>query len=154
MIEPQNIQKQPNAPKVAGQDQSQISSPRAEKLLKAAITLLYDEHFEAMVKMFKQYGDEKFPDAMAIAINGTLDRLEKDVGELTTEEAAQVGVGLFEALLEDMLTGGVVSQVTPQAAAQTIQKTIAMWVQKNGDRVDPKQSVDTLNNYYRSIGNG
>lgn len=112
----------------------------AQALIKQATELLYGENFEAMVQMFQQYGKEGFPDAMATAINGVLDRLEKETGQpLDASTAAEVGVALFEILLGDLSEGGVLPDIDKQDVLKAVEKTLAMWAKAHPDQTNPEE---------------
>jgi len=114
-------------------------SAQAKPVLDSAIELLYDENFENFVQMFQQHGEQGFPDAMSLAINGTLERLEKDQGELPVEILAEVGTKLIEMLLQDLIQNEVVKNVTKEMMMGAVQKTLADWGQENPDRFDEQE---------------
>ena len=144
--QPDRQQAGPNQPVPANPTEGTQVSPEVKPLVDEATRLLYDENFENLIKMFKQYGDDGFSDAMALAIMGVLERLEKEHGELPTEVLAQVGVKIFEMLLEDLVHGGVVAHVTEEQVLDAIQNLFSMWSEKHPNRVDQEGTARGLNN--------
>lgn len=144
-------QKQPEG----GQGALNDLSPEASKLVARALDILYaDGSFKKLIDMFKQYGAEGFHEAMATAINGILGKLEKEVGGIQDLNiVGEVGTRLFEVLLEDLVEGGVLKEVTPQMAANAIQQTLAMWAQRNGGRV-PKENVAATAQQLQQLAGG
>lgn len=137
-----------------GAQKTQAQDPQAQPaqgggdvqgLIKKAIQLLYGDNFEAMVKMFQQHGKGGFPQAMAMAVNGVLDRLEKDQGnKLDAETAAQVGVAVFEALLQDLAEGGVLPDIDKNSVLQAIEAILQMWAKSHPDQANPEDMKATI----------
>lgn len=114
-------------------------SPAAKSYLDKAVGLLYGDNFEKMVAMFKQHGEQGFHEAMSIAVNGILERLEADEGELPVEILAEVGMQLVMMLTQDMVQGGVIAEVNRDMLMNAIGMTLGKWGQKNPGRADPKE---------------
>lgn len=108
--------------------------PAAKPIVAKAVEILYEDGmFKKLVALFQK---QEFHQAMATAINGILEKVGAESGGTQDFDAlGQAGTRLFEILLEDLVSGGVVKEVTPQMAAMAIQQTLAMWVGKNGDKV-------------------
>ena len=124
-----------------------------QPLLDQGVELLYGDNFEKLVQMF-QGGPQNFPRAMATAINAVLSRIGKDHGALDQQAAAHIGTKLFGMLLEDLITGGAIEQVTPQMAVEAIQMTMAMWLRENQDQVDPNEAGQSLFNLAAAMKEG
>jgi hypothetical protein len=118
------------------------AGPELKPLIDQATTILYDEGFEPMMKMFQD--PENFPNAMATAINGVMGRIEKDNGEQPFEILAQVAMEVFKMLAEDLVQGGILPEISGSMAMQAIQQTIAMWVKQNQKRVDGNEVAEAL----------
>lgn len=125
----------------------------AQALIKKATQLLYAENFENMVQMFQQHGKEGFPQAMAIAINGVLDRLEQEQGQpLDAQTAAEVGVALFEILLQDLSEGGVLPDIDKQDVLKSIESTLKMWAQNHPDQANPEEMKQVIGQMAQQMG--
>lgn len=99
-----------------------------QQLIKVATRLLYTDNFKSLVKMFQTHGKEGFPQAMGMAINGVLERLEKETGgPLDQAVAAQVGAAIFEMLLQDLSEGGVLPDIDKQSVLLALEVTLQMW---------------------------
>lgn len=114
-------------------------SARAKPYLDKAVGLLYDENFENLVAMFKQHGEQGFPEAMSTAVNGVLERLEKDEGEIDVEIIAEVGTQLLLMLAQDMVQGGIIKELNKEMFMGAISMTLGKWGEANPERADPKE---------------
>jgi hypothetical protein len=130
----------------AGDNSSMLAdvSEQSKPALKAAIELLYGQGFEALVQMFQKAGMEGFHEAMSNAINGVLEQVEAQQGQLPMEVISEVGVKLFEILLEDLVSGGVINQeeLESKNILLAVQHTLANWVNRNGPQredVNPQE---------------
>lgn len=112
-----------------GQPQTQASF---EELRDQAIKLVYGERFDQLIKMFQTNGAENFPRSMAVAINTALSELEKQ-GAIGLENAARVGMDLMMKLLEDMISGGVVPDVTLEQVQQVLPATLQIYADSHPD---------------------
>lgn len=126
-------------PSQEGQPQSAVGGD-VQSLIKLATELLYSDNFEAMIQMFQQHGKEGFPQAMAMAINGVLDRLEQEQGQpLDPQTAAEVGVALFEILLADLAEGEILPDIDKQSVLQAIEAVLSMWAKSHPDQTNPEE---------------
>lgn len=114
-------------------------SAKAKPYLDKAVELLYDQNYENLVAMFKQHGEQGFAEAMSIAVNGVLERLEKEGGQIDVEILAEVGVQLLMMLAQDLVQGGVIKELNKEMFMNAISMTLGKWGQKNPDRVDPQE---------------
>ena len=115
-----------NAP---NSDQGTVQEPpeaRFESLRDQGVMLIYDERFEALLKMFKTNGAARFSNSMATAVNTVLTELEKK-GPVEPEMAAMVGMDIYMKLLEDIITGGVVPDVTLEQVQPAMPATLKMY---------------------------
>lgn len=121
-------------------------SDQARPIVKRAVELVYGEGFEELVQMFEASGPQGFAQAMSTAINGVLERLAKEFGELPTELIAEVGLKLFESLLEDLVAGGVIdpTALNGDSIMQTITQTLSSWGRKNPDKFDPEMMAQGI----------
>jgi len=108
---------------------------QAGGLLKQGVALLYDDRFDALIKMFKTSGAAGFPNAMATAINTVLEKLEQ-AGPVPADMAAVVGMKLFFMLLEDLVKGNVLPSVDADGIQQAIGETIKLYAQSHPDVTD------------------
>ena len=98
-----------------------------EKLRDEAVQLVYGERFDQLIKMFETNGAEKFPRSMGIAINTAISEVEKKNGDIGPEMAARIGMDLMLKLLEDMITKGVVPDVTGQQINEVMPAAMVMY---------------------------
>ena len=115
----------PSAP-LPGAEQQEPPEARFESLRDQGVMLIYDERFEALLKMFKTNGAARFSNSMATAVNTVLTELEKK-GPVEPEMAAMVGMDIYMKLLEDIITGGVVPDVTLEQVQQALPATLKMY---------------------------
>jgi len=147
---PRSQQAQGQNPQGPGSPAPEAQAPQGsggdvQALVKRAIQLLYGDNFEAMVQMFQKHGKAGFPQAMAMAVNGVLDRLEKDQGgPLDAETAAQVGVAVFEALLQDLSEGGVLPDIDKDSVLQSLEAILRLWTKNHPDQADPEQMKSVI----------
>jgi len=120
-------------------DEGMEVSEQSLVALDEATEIAYSEKmFPKIVKKFEEGGAEGFPKSMALAVTGTMQKLESGQTEpLPQEVLAEVGVKIFEMLTEDIITSGAVEGVTPQLLTAAVQESIKMWAQLNPDRFDP-----------------
>ena len=113
-------------------------SPEARPVYDQAIELAYsEENFPKMVAMFEQGGPEGFPQAMGVAVLGVQQNLEATAQEPINDDIlAEVGVKIFEAIAEDMISGGVVQGIDEKIITDALTQAIDMWAKKNPDRFD------------------
>lgn len=104
-----------------------------EELRDQGIQRLYGENFDGMIQMFQTNGAENFPKAMAIAVNSTIEYLEKENGKLPPEMAAEVGMDVMMKLLEDIIGGGVVPDVTLEQVQQAFPAILVMYADSRPD---------------------
>ena len=112
-----------------------------KELSDQAVMLVYNERFPALIKMFEANGPERFGRSMAVAVNTVLTEMEKQ-GPLEPEVAANVGLDIFMKLLEDMITGGVVPDVSMEQVQQALPQALEMYQQSHPE-VTP-QDVQTV----------
>ena len=103
-----------------------------KQLSDKAIQLVYGDRFDELIKMFQTNGAEKFPRSMAVTINTALSDLEK-AGPIPIEAVAQIGMDLMMKLLEDMIKGGVVPDVTADQMNQSLPATLQMYADSHPD---------------------
>jgi len=129
-------------------------SEEVKPLMKYAIEMLYGENFENLIQMFQQGGNQTFAVSMSTAINGVLDRLEKEFGELPQQAAAEIGVKLFEILLEDMAAGGVINgdELGQQEIIQTIQLTLTNWAEKHPGKFNEQEFAQGMGQMAQQMG--
>jgi len=143
-----------------GQPQNQEGQPQqqgggSQDLIKQATKLLYSDNFESMVKMFQQHGKEGFPQAMAMAINGVLDRLEKDQGQpLDAQTASGVGIAIFEILLQDLAEGGVLPNIDKQDVLKSVEAVLTMWAKGHPDQANPEEMKGVIEQMARQMSQG
>jgi len=102
--------------------------------LKQAVGLLYGEHFDRLVELFKTSGEEGFPKAMATAINTVIQSLEQQQ-PVSPEVASAVGMKLFFMLLEDVVKGNLLPQLPIETIKQALGETLAMYAKTHADTV-------------------
>jgi hypothetical protein len=129
-------------------------SPEAQALVDQAVQVLYspgDGNLENMVQMFQQHGVEGFPTAMSTAVLGLLARLQQE-GEIPVALLAEVGSKLFEIILEDLIEGGVVTDVTEAQTLEAIALIFEGWASTNGQSLSPeeKQQIAGLISTFRT----
>jgi len=119
-------------------------SDEAAPVLEQAVNMAYsEENFPKMVKMFQESGTEGFPQAMALAVSGVMDRVEKD-GQLPEQLLAEVGGSLFEMIAEDMIEGAQIQGVTSEVLMQAMGQTLNMWAENNPDRFDKEAFAQAI----------
>jgi hypothetical protein len=106
-----------------GPEHSQASF---EELRDKAITLVYGERFDQLIKMFQTNGPDQFARSMAITINTALTELEKE-GDIGVENAAKIGMDLMMKLFKDMIKGGVVPDVKVEQMQQVLPATLQIY---------------------------
>lgn len=110
-----------------------------EGLRDKAVKAIYGDRFDKLVKMFQTNGPEKFARSMAIAINTGLTAIEEEGQPASPEMAAEVGMDIFQKLLEDMLTKpnegmpAVVENVPPAQLNEVMPATLVMYADAHPD---------------------
>ena len=104
-----------------------------EELRDQGIQQLYGENFDGMIEMFQSNGPEKFPRSMAVAVNSTIEYLEQQHGSLSYEQAAEVGMDIMMKLLEDIIGGGVLPDVTLEQVQQAFPAILVMYADARPD---------------------
>lgn len=129
-------------------------SEQVRPLMKYAIEMLYGENFEKLVQMFQSGGNQTFALSMSTAINGVLDRLEKEFGQLPQQAAAEIGVKLFEILLEDLAAGGVINgeELGEKEIIETIQLTLTNWSQKHPGQFNEQEFAQGMSQMAQQAG--
>lgn len=107
----------------------QMEGQDTEELKRKAVEYAYGKKFDSLVKMFQANGPEGFARSMAVAINGAL----QNIGPMTHEQAAEVGMHLYLVLLEDVITGDLVPGVTAEQVSQVLPETIKMYAESHPD---------------------
>ena len=115
-----------------GQPQGQ-STAGFEELRDQAVEQMYGKNFDNLINMFQTNGAEQFPRSMAVAVNGTIDFLEKKNGKLPPEIAAEVGMDVMLKLLEDVISGGVVPDVKLEQVQQAFPAILVMYADARPD---------------------
>lgn len=123
-----------------------------EGLKEKAIGFMYDEKFDAMIKMFKQNGAGGFPRSVAVAINGAIAKV-KESEKIDHRMATVLGMDLYMKIIEDMATGQMEGQpVVPGLTLEHIQaalpETIKMYGESNPDLTD-----ETMQQLFQEIKN-
>lgn len=134
----------PPAGLAAGPGQPQGGTDASfEELRDQGVQRLYGDNFDKLIQMFERNGAEQFPRSMAVAVNGTLDFLESKHGPLPPEMAAEVGMDVMMKLLEDMIGGGVVPDVTLEQVQQAFPAILTMYADShpNVSKQDVQQLV-------------
>jgi len=120
----------PSDAEIAGGMQAEPGgSADVGEIEKRAFKYAYGEKFDTLLAMFKENGAENFAKSMAVAVNGAL----KNAGEMTHEQAAEVGMKLYLALLEDIITSDVVPGITAEQVSQALPMTLRMYAESHPD---------------------
>lgn len=111
-----------------------------EKLKDKAVSFMYDEKFDQLIKMFQQNGADGFARSVAVAINGAIAKV-KETEQIDHKMATVIGMDLYLKVIEDMATGQMEGQpVVPGLTLEHIQaalpETIKMYAQSNPDVTD------------------
>tara|TARA_R110000744_G_scaffold310926_7_gene418531 strand:+ start:344 stop:958 length:615 start_codon:yes stop_codon:yes gene_type:complete len=127
-----------------------------EELNKQAIKFVYGERFDQLIKMFETNGEEKFARSMAIAINGAFDNLQKNNGDIPLEQIAEVGMTLMFKLLEDIISKGVLPNVTLEQTKQVIPATLVMYADShpNVSKEDIQMLIKNIDGEMSAQGGG
>ena len=127
-----NLTEEPMAD--GGQGQPAPAGPQVdyEAARKAAVEHIYGDKFESMLKVFEANGPEGFPHAMATVINGAL----QAAGNMGHEDAARLGMELFQMMLLDVVKGGVAQGVTMDQINAALPATIKMYAESHNDITD------------------
>lgn len=129
----------PNQP--SGQQVDQEKLAQIEGLSRQAVGILYgdEKNFQNMVDMFREHGPDGFGEAMSIATNTVLDRLESDSGQLDPESLAGVGVTLIGLISRDLTEGGLM-EITDDMMIKASAYTLNRWMVQHQDRIDPEEA--------------
>lgn len=117
-----------------------------EQLRDEAIQRLYGENFDNMIEMFQANGPEEFAKSMGLTINSAIEFLEKQHGRIAPEQAAEVGMDLMMKLLEDIIGGGVMPDVTLEQVQQVLPATLVMYADSR-----PDVSKEDVQNLVREV---
>lgn len=120
----------------------QGAPPPFEELRDQGVQRLYGDNFDKMIEMFETNGAENFPKSMAIAVNSTIEYLETEHGKLPPESAAEVGMDIMFKLLEDIIGGGVLPDVTLEQVQQAFPAILVMYADSRPEI--SKQDVQQL----------
>jgi Mg/Co/Ni transporter MgtE len=99
------------------------TTPEGDKLYAEGIKLLYKKQYGNITKMLQNPIPSKVAPTLSKIVNKTLSKLNKR-SEMTIELAAEVGMRLLTALIEDMVQDGVIKELTPQQAMGAVADTI------------------------------
>ena len=116
------------------QAQSNPQAQDVEALKQQGVKLLYDDRFDALMKMFKANGAERFPQSMATAINTVIGELEKQ-GPIPLEIITEVAMELFTNLFSDIVDSDEVPGITEKQAQGALNETIKMYAKSHPDTV-------------------
>ncbi len=106
---------------------------------KAALSHVYSERFDQMLKMFETNGPENFSKSMATAINGALSA----AGPMPHEQAAEIGMELFNLILHDVVMGGVLQNISQEELSKALPATIKMYAEGHNDVTDQDMQAFT-----------
>lgn len=137
---------QPQTTKLSPEDQQKLGL--VDKLSKRAMEMLYSnpDQFTKLIDMFKKGGPEGFAKAMSTAVNGVIDKIEQQEGELPDDVLGGIGITLISALSEDVSSGGIMQldeKMIQEAAILSMQD----WMTNHAERVDmdgAKQAAQQL----------
>lgn len=111
----------------------ELGGEEFQKLRDEAIQLVYGDRFDQLIKMFQTNGAEKFPRSMAITINTAITELESKNGPIDPAMAAEIGMDLMIKLLEDIVAGGVVPDVTLEQVKEVLPAMLVMYADSHPD---------------------
>ena len=116
------------------------------KLRDEAVQRMYGENFDELIQMFQTNGAANFPRSMAIAVNSALEFLTNQYnperGPADHALAARIGMDLMFKLLEDIIGGGVLPDVTLEQVQQSFPAILMMYSDAHDDVT--KQDVQDL----------
>ena len=101
-----------------------------QELSDQAVMMVYNDRFPQLIKMFETNGAERFGRSMAVAVNTVLTELEKQ-SPMDPEMAANVGMDIYMKLLEDIITGGIVPDVTLEQVQSALPQALEMYQQSH-----------------------
>jgi len=127
---------QPQVSQEATQSGGQKSPENFKQLVDQAKGLLYGENFESMIKVFEQGGRQGFAEGMATVIVGTLDRLEKENGELDEQTLLYVGLAILAMLSTDLSQGGIIEDLTSDDVQVAAGMVWMKWMESHEDRAN------------------
>ena len=139
----------PSAPAEGGMPPEGGPVPSFEELRDQGIQRLYGENFDGLIEMFETNGAPNFAKSMAIAVNSTIEYLETEHGKLPVDSAAEVGMDVMMKLLEDIIGGGVVPDVTLEQVQQAFPAILVMYVDSRPEIT--KQDIQEL---VQEVGRG
>jgi len=117
-------------------------SPEAKVLVDQAVKILYspgEGNLENMVKMFQQHGPEGFATAMATAVLGMLERLQSENQDIPLALLSEVGTKLFEIILQDIMEGGVITDISEEQALEAQALILEGWGKTNAGKISPQE---------------
>jgi hypothetical protein len=106
--------------------------------------LLYGENFENMINVFQKAGKEGFPEAMATVVNGTLDRLEQENGEMAPQILIMTGYGITAMLASDMTNAEVVPDLDKDIVQVALAAVTGKWMEQHEDRADVPRAMEDI----------
>lgn len=139
----------PSAGVSSGAGAAGPGQPDIETLKDAATQLVYGERFDQLITMFQTNGAEKFPRSMGIAVNTAISELEKQFGPIGPELAAEVGMDLMMKLMEDVITGKVLPDVSLEQTQEALPAILMMYADSH-----PEVSKEDVQQLVMEIENG
>ncbi|MEE8364207.1 MAG: hypothetical protein V3R76_00335 [Gammaproteobacteria bacterium] len=133
-----------------------------KKLRDKAIQLVYGDRFDQLIKMFQSNGPEKFARSMAVAVNTPITELEKE-GPIDYEMATKIGLAIYMRLLEDMIGGGVVANVTANQVSESLPAVLLMYADTHPEVspedirnvvIEAQKGVEASSNSVEQLGGG
>lgn len=112
--------------------QGEATPEEVERLSDEAVKLVYGERFDQLINMFETNGADNFARSMGVAVNTVLTELEKE-NPMPFDVVAQVGMDIYMKLIEDMIRGGVVPDVTLEEVQQALPATLVMYADAHPD---------------------
>lgn len=116
--------------------------------VRQGMEILYGDeaNFENMVSVFKAGNQESLSKDMSKVVNGILDRIEKENGDLPDEILASVGLLIMNNIAVDLEKGGM-AKITPENADQMKQQASQDWMTNHSDRVDQSSAQQAAQQY-------
>ena len=118
-------------------------SPQAQPFIKRGVEILYRDNFEKLVQMIKGAGPDGLGASMSTAINTTMEKLKQE-GQMPPDVAVEVGATLFTMLLEDLVSGGTIEQISEQQMADAIGQTLRDYADANPEELSREQVAQAL----------
>jgi len=105
-----------------------------------AIKHLYGKKLDAVTSQLKSGDPSSIPKKLSAIINAAIQQLEVEGGEpMPIELAAEVGMRLHDALVEDMVSDEVIPEPTDEETAKTIAFMMSDYANDHPDAVSPEQ---------------